>query len=46
MNYELGQMLEGDPPLSGHQPYEAAKHAAEGQRPIFRAKGFIPELKE
>nr|GMD15243.1 serine/threonine-protein kinase STY8 [Ipomoea batatas] len=42
----LYEMLEGDPPLSGHQPYEAAKHAAEGQRPIFRAKGFIPELKE
>lgn len=42
----LYEMLEGDPPLSGYQPYEAAKYAAEGHRPIFRAKGFIPELKE
>jgi hypothetical protein len=39
-------MIEGDPPLSNHEPYEAAKHVADGRRPTFRSKGFIPELKE
>lgn len=39
-------MLEGDPPLSHYEAYEAAKHLAEGHRPAFRAKGFVPELKE
>ncbi|VFQ66667.1 unnamed protein product [Cuscuta campestris] len=42
----LYEMLEGDPPLSGYAPYDAAKHAAEGHRPIFRGKGFTSELKE
>ncbi|CAH9128971.1 unnamed protein product [Cuscuta epithymum] len=42
----LYEMLEGDPPLSGHAPYDAAKYAAEGHRPIFRGKGITPELKE
>lgn len=40
------QMLEGDPPLSNFEPYEAAKHAAEGLRPNFRAKSYSPELRE
>jgi hypothetical protein len=39
-------MIEGDPPLSNHEPYEAAKYVAGGRRPTFRSKGFIPELKE
>ena len=42
----LLQMLEGDPPLSNCEPYEAAKSAAEGIRPVFRAKSFSPELRE
>ncbi|CAN4124525.1 unnamed protein product [Withania somnifera] len=42
----LYEMLEGDPPLSHYEPYEAAKYVAEGHRPMFRAKGFTPELKE
>ncbi|MQL80308.1 hypothetical protein Taro_012770 [Colocasia esculenta] len=42
----LYEMLEGDPPLSNYEPYEAAKYVAEGHRPIFRAKGYLPELKE
>ncbi|XP_041010724.1 integrin-linked protein kinase 1-like [Juglans microcarpa x Juglans regia] len=42
----LYEMLEGDPPLSNHEPYEAAKYVAEGHRPTFRSKGYIPELKE
>ncbi|KAI5678980.1 hypothetical protein M9H77_09930 [Catharanthus roseus] len=40
------EMLEGEPPLSHYEPYEAAKYVAEGHRPMFRAKGFIPELRE
>ncbi|KAK6802872.1 hypothetical protein RDI58_000656 [Solanum bulbocastanum] len=40
------EMLEGDPPLSHYEPYEAAKYVAEGHRPMFRAKGLTPELKE
>lgn len=45
---ELGnvQMLEGDPPLSNYEPYEAAKYVAEGHRPIFRAKGYTSDLRE
>lgn len=43
---ELMQMLEGDPPLSHHEPYEAAKYVSEGHRPMFRAKGYTSELKE
>lgn len=42
----LYQMLEGDPPLSNYEPYEAAKYVAEGHRPTFRSKGSIPELRE
>ncbi|KAM7251197.1 hypothetical protein ACFE04_023080 [Oxalis oulophora] len=42
----LYEMLEGEPPLANYEPYEAAKYVAEGHRPIFRAKGFIPELKD
>ncbi|CAN6484488.1 unnamed protein product [Victoria cruziana] len=39
-------MLEGDPPLSNYEPYEAAKGVAEGHRPTFRAKGYLSELRE
>lgn len=42
----LYEMLEGDPPLSNYEPYEAAKYVADGHRPIFRSKGYLPELKE
>ncbi|KAK4772136.1 hypothetical protein SAY86_013911 [Trapa natans] len=42
----LYEMLEGDPPLSNCEPYEAAKYVAEGHRPTFRSKGYIPELRE
>ncbi|XP_047321664.1 integrin-linked protein kinase 1-like [Impatiens glandulifera] len=42
----LYEMLEGDPPLSNMEPYEAAKCVSEGQRPSFRAKGYTSELKE
>ncbi|PHU02444.1 hypothetical protein BC332_27695 [Capsicum chinense] len=42
----LYEMLEGDPPLSHYEPYEAAKYVSEGHRPMFRAKGFTPELKD
>lgn len=42
----LYEMLEGDPPLSSYEPYEAAKYVADGHRPSFRAKGYTPELKE
>lgn len=42
----LYEMLEGDPPLSHYEPYEAAKYVAEGHRPMFRVKSFTPELKE
>ncbi|KAL8157307.1 hypothetical protein AgCh_002126 [Apium graveolens] len=41
----LYEMLEGDPPLSHHEPYEAAKYVSEGHRPMFRAKGFTQELR-
>lgn len=39
-------MLEGEPPLSHYEAYEAAKYVAEGHRPHFRAKGYTSELKE
>ncbi|XP_058082871.1 serine/threonine-protein kinase VIK isoform X1 [Magnolia sinica] len=42
----LYEMLEGDPPLANYEPYEAAKLVAEGHRPIFRSKGYLPELRE
>nr|XP_043607811.1 integrin-linked protein kinase 1-like [Erigeron canadensis] len=42
----LYQMLEGDPPLSNYEPYEAAKSAAEGIRPVFRSKNYSPVLRE
>ncbi|KAK9707215.1 hypothetical protein RND81_07G180500 [Saponaria officinalis] len=42
----LYEMLEGDPPMAGYEPYEAAKYVSEGHRPNFRSKGFIPELRE
>ncbi|XAR65222.1 Dual-specificity kinase [Bertholletia excelsa] len=42
----LYEMLEGDPPMSHFEPYEAAKYVAEGQRPMFRARGYTPELKQ
>ncbi|GFQ02034.1 dual specificity protein kinase spla [Phtheirospermum japonicum] len=40
------EMLEGEPPMSHYEPYEAAKYLADGHRPMFKAKGFIPELRE
>ena len=40
------QMLEGDPPFSNFEPYEAARRVAEGQRPVFRTKGIHPDLKK
>ncbi|KAL7110156.1 hypothetical protein ACP275_05G007200 [Erythranthe tilingii] len=42
----LYEMLEGEAPLSNYEAYEAARYVSEGHRPIFRAKGFTPELKE
>ncbi|KAK2381052.1 hypothetical protein P8452_37140 [Trifolium repens] len=42
----LYEMLEGEPPFASYEPYDGAKHAAEGHRPAFRAKGYIPELQE
>ncbi|KAF2924061.1 hypothetical protein DAI22_07g240600 [Oryza sativa Japonica Group] len=42
----LYEMLEGDPPFSNYEPYEAAKYVGEGHRPPFRSKGFTNELKE
>ncbi|XP_078444599.1 VH1-interacting kinase isoform X2 [Wolffia australiana] len=41
----LYEMLEGEPPFSNFEPYEAAKRVAEGHRPMFRAKGIHPDLK-
>lgn len=38
-------MLEGDPPFSNYEPYEAAKYVADGHRPAFR-KGHSHEVKE
>lgn len=42
----LYEMLEGDPPMAHYEPYEAAKFVAEGHRPTFRSKEFIPEFRE
>ncbi|KAL8518645.1 hypothetical protein ACS0TY_009842 [Phlomoides rotata] len=42
----LYEMLEGDSPMSNYEPYEAARYVAEGHRPMLRAKGFIPCLRE
>ncbi|KAK6119166.1 hypothetical protein DH2020_047098 [Rehmannia glutinosa] len=42
----LYEMLEGEAPMSNYEPYEAAKYLADGHRPMLRAKGFIPELRE
>lgn len=39
-------MLEGDPPFSSYEPYEAAKYVSDGHRPAFRSKGHTAELKE
>lgn len=45
-NPSLVQMLEGEPPFSNYEPYDGAKYVAEGHRPSFRGKGYIPELRE
>ncbi|KAJ1423678.1 Serine-threonine/tyrosine-protein kinase, catalytic domain [Sesbania bispinosa] len=42
----LYEMLEGEPPFANYEPYDGAKYVAEGHRPTFRAKGYIPELRE
>ncbi|KHN24655.1 Dual specificity protein kinase splA [Glycine soja] len=42
----LYEMLEGEPPFSNYEPYDGAKYVAEGHRPSFRGKGYIPELRE
>uniref|UniRef100_A0A803L1U9 Protein kinase domain-containing protein n=1 Tax=Chenopodium quinoa TaxID=63459 RepID=A0A803L1U9_CHEQI len=42
----LYEMIEGEPPLSSYEPYEAARYVAEGHRPTIRSKGFVPDLKE
>ncbi|KAE9607358.1 hypothetical protein Lal_00026920 [Lupinus albus] len=42
----LYEMLEGEPPFANFEPYEGAKRAAEGHRPIIREKGYTPELIE
>ncbi|KAG6407854.1 hypothetical protein SASPL_130854 [Salvia splendens] len=42
----LLQILEGDPPMSQYEPYEAATYVAEGHIPIFRSTKVIPKLKE
>ncbi|XP_072093396.1 serine/threonine-protein kinase VIK isoform X2 [Arachis hypogaea] len=42
----LYEMLEGEPPFTNLEPYEGAKHVAEGHRPIIRAKGYGPELRD
>ncbi|KAF8679194.1 hypothetical protein HU200_045962 [Digitaria exilis] len=41
----LYEMLEGDPPFSNYEPYEAAKYVADGHRPAFR-KGHANEVKD
>ncbi|KAJ1292024.1 hypothetical protein BS78_02G361400 [Paspalum vaginatum] len=41
----LYEMLEGDPPFSNYEPYEAAKYVADGHRPVFR-KSHTNELKD
>ncbi|KAI3987713.1 hypothetical protein MKX01_028447 [Papaver californicum] len=42
----LYEMLEGNPPMVNYEPYEAAKYVTDGHRPAFRAKGYLPELRE
>ncbi|KAK7400890.1 hypothetical protein VNO78_12199 [Psophocarpus tetragonolobus] len=42
----LYEMLEGEPPFAGNEPYDGAKRAAEGHRPHFRSKSYTPELQE
>ncbi|KAL5179115.1 Integrin-linked protein kinase 1 [Glycine soja] len=42
----LYEMLEGEPPFSNYEPYDGAKYVAEGHRPSFRGKGYIPELRD
>ncbi|GKV22380.1 hypothetical protein SLEP1_g32260 [Rubroshorea leprosula] len=42
----LYEMLEGEPPFSSYEPYEAAKYVADGHRPIFRTKSCLPELRD
>ncbi|KAH6755452.1 VH1-interacting kinase [Perilla frutescens var. hirtella] len=42
----LYEMLEGEPPMSNYEPYEAAKYVADGHRPMCKAKGYSPELRE
>ncbi|KAM7527597.1 hypothetical protein LguiB_031007 [Lonicera macranthoides] len=43
---KLVKILEGDPPLSLYETYEAAKYIAAGHRLIFRAKTYGHELRE
>jgi len=42
----LYEMLEGDPPFTNYEPYEAAKYVSDGHRPVFHSKGHTAELKE
>ncbi|GLT27831.1 hypothetical protein SLA2020_028020 [Shorea laevis] len=42
----LYEMLEGEPPFSNYEPYEAAKYVADGHRPIFHTKSCLPELRD
>ncbi|KAI3733671.1 hypothetical protein L6452_13121 [Arctium lappa] len=42
----LFEMLEGEPPLSHYEAYEAAKYVSEGNRPVFRSKNYTPELRD
>ncbi|XP_022725223.1 serine/threonine-protein kinase STY8-like [Durio zibethinus] len=42
----LYEMLEGEPPFSNYEPYEAAKYVSEGHRPIFHSKSYLPELRD
>ncbi|GLT98417.1 hypothetical protein SLE2022_159220 [Rubroshorea leprosula] len=42
----LYEMLEGEPPFSNYEPYEAAKYVADGHRPVFRTKSCLPELRD
>ncbi|KAG4165419.1 hypothetical protein ERO13_A13G085100v2 [Gossypium hirsutum] len=42
----LYEMLEGEPPFSNYEPYEAAKYVAAGHRPSFRSKSYLPELRD
>eukprot|EP01018_Ginkgo_biloba_P037887 Gb_36967 [translate_table: standard] len=42
----LYEMFEGSPPFANCDAYEVAKIMSSGDRPIFRAKTYLPELKE